>query len=70
MTAEVRFVKPKINKDLLGQEKTVHANQTMRLAIEFTGAPKPDISIHLPNGDSVTSDPARYRKGVTVPEVS
>lgn len=59
MIAEVRFIKPKINKDLLGQEKTVHAGQTMRLAVEVIGAPKPDVSFYFPSGESVTSDPDR-----------
>lgn len=59
IVAETRFIKPKINRDLLGTEKVVHANQPLRLTVEVTAAPKPEVQFYFPSGSDVTTDPAR-----------
>ncbi|XP_040583966.1 twitchin [Lepeophtheirus salmonis] len=51
--AEVRFIKPKINRDILIAEKNIHAGQTLRLEIEVTSAPLAKVTWYYPNGSEV-----------------
>ena len=57
--AETRFIKPKINRDLLGTEKLAHVGQPLRLSVEIAAAPKPEVTFILPNGKSASAD-ARF----------
>ena len=43
--AKNRFVKPKINKDVLAVDRTVHAGQIMKVELEVTGEPKPELVV-------------------------
>ena len=48
--AKNRFVKPKINKDVLAVDRTVHAGQVMKVELEITGEPKPELVVTSPEG--------------------
>ena len=47
--AETRFMKPKINRDLLGTDKLSHVGQPLRLSVEISAAPKPEVTFTFPN---------------------
>ena len=51
-----RFVKPKINKDLLGKEKELCASQLMKLDALICAEPKASISWFLPDGEQILHD--------------
>eukprot|EP00096_Caligus_rogercresseyi_P016211 TRINITY_DN878_c0_g1_i1.p1 TRINITY_DN878_c0_g1~~TRINITY_DN878_c0_g1_i1.p1 ORF type:complete len:1596 (-),score=294.53 TRINITY_DN878_c0_g1_i1:195-4982(-) len=53
ITAEVRFIKPKIDRDMLIKEKILHAGQTLRLELSVVSAPLAEIAWHYPNGSKV-----------------
>ena len=48
--AKNRFVKPRINKDVLAVDRTVHAGQIMKVELEVTGEPKPELVVTSPEG--------------------
>lgn len=58
--AMIRFIKPKINRDVFPSDKTVHATQTLRIEAEVLAEPAPKVIWSFPDGKSVVdSDPAR-----------
>ena len=52
--AKVRFIKPKINRDVFPADKTALADQIMRIEAEIVAEPKPTVSWFFPDGKSVT----------------
>ena len=52
--AKVRFIKPKINRDVFPADKTALADQIMRIEAEIVAEPKPTVSWYFPDGKSVT----------------
>lgn len=58
--AMIRFIKPKINRDVFPSEKTVHASQTLRIEVEVLAEPPPKVTWTFPDGkDVVEADPNR-----------
>jgi len=53
ITAMERFVKPRLDKDLLGKEKELHAGQTLRLDAVCTAEPPAKVTWSLPNGEQL-----------------
>ena len=63
ITAMERFVKPRLDKDLLGKERELHAGQMLKLETVATAEPPAKITWHLPcgeqllhNGDNIVID--------------
>jgi len=54
--AMIRFIKPKINRDVFPTEKTIHASQTLKIETEVVAEPQPTVIWTFPNGKSVTED--------------
>ena len=48
--AELRFQKPRIDRSTLSK-KILYVDQLMRVDADYTGAPEPEITWFLPNGD-------------------
>ena len=57
--AKVRFIKPKINRDLLDKERTVYAGQTLKIILEVQAAPQPTVTWYFPDGRETKEDPSR-----------
>ena len=54
--AKNRFVKPKINKDVLAVERTVHAGQTLKIELEIRAEPVPSVNWTFPDGKEAKDD--------------
>ena len=54
-----RFVKPKLNKDLLGKDKELCSGQLMKFEAIVTAEPGAKISWYLPNGEQILHDGER-----------
>ena len=57
--AKTRFIKPKINRDLLEKEKTVYAGQTLKLNLEIQASPQPSVTWYFPDGRETKEDSLR-----------
>jgi len=58
--AMIRFIKPKINRDVFPSEKTIHASQTLKIETEVCAEPPPTVIWTFPDGKSVVeADPSR-----------
>ena len=53
--AELRFQKPRIDRSTLNK-KILYVDQLMRVDADYTGAPEPEITWFLPNGDLLKAD--------------
>jgi len=53
ITAMERFVKPRIDKDMLGKEREMHAGQTIRLDTVCVAEPPAKVTWYLPNGEQL-----------------
>ena len=53
ITAMERFVKPRLDKDLLGKERESHAGQTLRFDAVSVAEPPAKITWYLPNGEQL-----------------
>ena len=52
--SKIRFIKPKINRDVFPSEKTAHADQLMKIEAEILAEPAPTINWYFPDGKPVT----------------
>jgi hypothetical protein len=57
--AKTRFIKPKINRDLLVQERSVYAGQQLKVILEIQAAPTPSVTWSFPDGKDTKEDAAR-----------
>jgi len=53
ITAMERFVKPRLDKDLLGKERESHSGQTLRFDAVSVAEPPAKITWYLPNGEQL-----------------
>jgi len=53
-----RFVKPKLNKDMLGAEKELHSSQVLKLEAQVTAEPAAKVSWFFENGEEIVHDAA------------
>jgi hypothetical protein len=54
--AMIRFIKPKINRDVFPTEKTIHAGQILKIETEIVAEPQPTVIWTFPNGNTCTDD--------------
>ena len=54
--AKTRFIKPKINRDLLPKEKTVYAGQVCKITAEIVASPQPTVTWSFPDGRETKED--------------
>ena len=57
--AKTRFIKPKINRDLLDKERTVYAGQQLKVILEIQAAPTPSVTWYFPDGKDTKDEAAR-----------
>ena len=54
--AKTRFIKPKINRDLLDKERTAYAGQQLKIILEIQAAPTPSVNWSFPDGREAKDD--------------